>query len=299
MAANPIKDQFIEALRVAMANNAIAGEPEEAAKEFAASKQRADELAAKSDNSIHYKFVPGIKANTGLSEGYTNDLLDIVDFYKNEFGIVPKVDISMNPNRTKELGPGVTGFTNVDQNGLGRHEAVFRYLTKAYEDSADEISRHSAESGLHPKNSNRAQTPVHELGHDLAFTLFNDTMKPGGTKEVYKKALKDIGVDENDYDSVYDAVNNISQYAGLGMSVGMDPKTKKRTFTGPNEQEVLAEAITDYYFNRNKAADLSKAIVSQLKNKNNRRIYNIRQTGGIGEPSDSFVQNLKRYNAIQ
>lgn len=282
---------FIDALKYLFSggSNQEASQPE----------QQQEQINAASGDNV--RFAQG----TDMSENYGNVLSDAVKFYQDEFKMTPRATIFNDP----EALPGdeafyATGTATRFPDKTGQYAIDFRFLTEEDEESDKRMSSESEALGVHPKNSGDiASTPVHELGHALFGTLFpeNDTSSnrkgeysdgkfyPKIADDLYYDALSDLGVkysdnEEDNAASNKEAVkktNEISKYAGS------------------NPAETVAEALVDFYYNRDNAADLSKAIVKRLKSEGS--TYGLRQAGGfdLDSSADNFVKNLRRYRVVQ
>ena len=259
-----------------------AGQQQESAEQ---PEQTKEQIEASSGDNV--KFYDG----TEPSDNYKAMLSDAVKFYQQEFNMTPRVNIANDPEALPD--ENVSGTTSVYPDYAGQYDVNLRYLTKEGEKEEEEISRLGEATGFHPKNSGHVGSiPVHELGHALFGTLFprDDTSSnregeyyegkfyPTIEDDVYYKALEDLKVSE---DKDKEKTEEISGYAY------------------DNPAEAVAESLVDYYYNRDKAAPLSRAIIRRLKSAG--ATYATRQAGGFDlDPSASnFVKNLRRYRAIQ
>ena len=291
-------EEFINTLR-----NLTKSTPEEIA-EFAASPERRGKIEGASGGNIK------VNKNMVPSENYTNALVDAIRFYRNEFGVTPHANIAYDPDwLIEKFGYNIGGVTIPREDSNGNLDVVLRDITK--KDEAEDIQNQEpgAWSHFHPNNSvDIANAPTHELGHVLYYTLFpevdtssnsfartiglRDKLTDGDAKlKILKDALDSIGAtSENDREAAEKA---ISEYAMR------------------NADETIAEALTDYYYNRDDAADLSKAIVGKLKNASS--AYYLKRTGGVdlaphsegtapkfySTQAKNFYKNLRRFSPIQ
>ena len=255
--------------------------------------QQEDVNAYSGDN---VRFAEG----TEVSPNYANTLNDVVDFYRNEFNISPHATIYNEP---QELPGNALGGTISPSDTEGQYHVNLRHAKESDEAEAKEYSEEGSESGFHPKNSSGlANTPVHEFGHAVYSMLFpqeeeeSDTIQPSKQQTHYENswglvddALKDMGLvnrsnddfdDEDYYEKADENILDISRYAIA------------------HPHETVAEALTDYYYNRDNSADLTKAIVNRLKSRG--YMYGLEQEGGVGKPgADNFIKNLRRYRVLQ
>lgn len=276
--------------------------------------QTQQRVVGRSGNNISFD------GNTGLSDNYANALNDIVKFYQSEFKLTPNAKIS-NTSTEKSAPLGITYYYGLDKNGNRR--VGLRNLTAADEATASESALEDSNRGYSAKNPGSiAQVPVHELGHVITDMLFpyqkdtssnsenrNDDYSLNSLRNLYMDSLKDVGVDLTANTSAektakkekaLEKVNEISGYAAAqGKQKFRLKSNNEMALSDPDQYEVIAEALSDYYFNRDKAAPLSKAIVKRLKTKGT--TYGLKRSGGfdLNTNSDNFIKNLRRYNAIQ
>lgn len=279
-------------------------------------------------NAVNARSGGNVKVadDVDLSNNYRNALNDAIGFYQKEFKMTPHADLYNDPVIASQ---GSLGVTKIIPDDTGQHAIDLLHLTKRDERSAKAKDQSDRDRGWGPKNSGDiSHVPVHELGHALFTTLFepdnkateNDAAMKSylDARKIYTDALKDIGVDLSDikklpagtkasHDRVekikskaHDKVKEISGYASsAGENFVAIPPTKSSLRYYDDPHEIVAESLADYYYNRDKAADLSKAIVKRLKRDSS--TYGLRQAGGVGTGSDAnkFVKNLRRYKAIQ
>ena len=241
--------------------------------------------------------------DTELSENYKNTLSDVIKFYKNEFGFTPHADVYSDPS---ELG-SAKAITYLGDTKTGPRMINFERLRPEDEESALREAKWDAEDGWSVKNSGDIKhVPVHEFGHVMADMLFPYSTKTGDNKnlkKLYVDALKDAGFSvEKGGDlnkQANDILNNMSGYAASTGMYYLPAPFKEDGVDIADEHEVVAEALADYYYNRDKATDLSKAIVKRLKKSG--ATYGLRQAGGVDTTGNAknFLENLRRYNVIQ
>lgn len=276
------------------------------------SLNRQNQVVARSGGNI------GFMGDTGLSENYKNALNNAIKFYQGEFKVTPNALIS-DMTDAPVSASGITYLYDVSNDGKRRVE--LRRLKETDEEEALRHAQHDVKSGWSAKNSGDiAHVPVHELGHVLADMFLpynkdtssnsvnrNDEHSWKAMRELYNDALKDVGVDttaktvEEKTAKKRDALNKVREIAGYAAAAGEDEFKlgNKVALSDPDQYEVIAEALSDYYYNRDGAAPLSKAIVKRLKNKG--AMYGIQRTGGVdlNSSSKNFIKNLRRYSAIQ
>lgn len=231
-----------------------------------------DDVTARSGKNI--TMGDNIVPITGVGNKYGKVLKDAIKFYQDEFKVTPRANIIFDPDELGEID--ALGAASPWKNISGQH--IVDLLNLSDEDAAADqnYAKISAETGWHPKGSGTiAHTPVHELGHVLTFQLFPS---------------------EDDVYKLYeDSINDISDWKNV------DERAKKTTeiseYANSSPYETVAEALVDYYHNRENSAQLSKAIVKRLKNKGS--LYGLTQSGGVRTPNETFAQNLRRYQAIQ
>ena len=249
--------------------------------------QPQEKIEAQSGSNV--RFYNG----TDISQNYGNALSDAIRFYQNEFHMTPHANIANDPEALPN--DNITGAATLTPDKTGQYGIDFRYLTEGDEEEGRESSKLGERTKSHPKNSGDiGSVPVHELGHALFGTLFpsddtssnregeysNEKFYSVLADDVYFDALEDIGVKDDDEKAI-EKTKEISGYANA------------------NPSEAVAESLVDYYYNRDNAAPLSKAIVKKLKSKG--ATYSIKQTGGfdLDSSADNFVKNLRRYRVIQ
>jgi hypothetical protein len=118
------------------------------------------------------------------------------------------------------------------------------------------------DNGMHPKNSNPFSSAVHEMGHVILLKMTQ--MESFGycehydeiAKEIVNKAVIDSGLTPN-YENIFDFRKKISLYADHFYKYA----------------ETIAEAMSDVFNNRSKAAVESKAVYKVLME----RLKKIRQ----------------------
>lgn len=252
-------------------------------------EERENEIKAMSGNNIDFN------GYTGLSENYKNALADAIRFYQNEFKITPKSNISRPKSKTFD-DPNVGALVNFyDVDDEERRRTEFRYLRKRDEDTDLAQNDLAQLTEWHPKNAKTlSNNAVHEFGHvltDMLFPEISGTYSNDKTRrenyykysKLYEQALHDVGARDDWSDNTYKKLREISRYAASDF----------------DSVEAIAEALADYYYNRDKAAPLSQALVKRLKAASG--TYGINRTGGINlDPSpENFIKNLRRYSAIQ
>lgn len=243
--------------------------------------------------------------DTELSENYKNALSDVIKFYKNEFGFTPHADVYSDPS---DLGYA-KAVTYLGDTKTGPRMINFERLRPEDEEPALREAQWDAEDGWSVKNSGDIKhVPMHEFGHVVADMLFPYSPTKGenkNLKKLYVDSLKDAGFSvEKGGDlnkQANDILDNMSRYAASTGRYSL-PTPYKSGQSGTriaSEHEVVAEALSDYYYNRDKATDLSKAIVKRLKKSG--ATYGLRQAGGIDTTGkkQNFLENLRRYNVIQ
>lgn len=277
-----ILEQFIQNIR------GITQTSPEELQEMAASQERKKAINARSGDNI--RFYEG----TDPGKEYSDVLADAIKFYQTEFKMTPHATIANDPDAL--WNDNVLGTATTHPDETGQHSINFRHLSDKDVKEGEEVAKIGEAIGFHPKNSGDiGTTPVHELGHALFGTLFppDDTSStrkgeyyegefyPMLADDLYWDALNDIGVGDDDIEKQREKTEEISGYAWT------------------NPAETVAESLTDYYYNRDEAAPLSKAIINRLKSAGS--MYGIKQTGGIDlDPSaTNFIRNLRRYKVIQ
>lgn len=254
-------------------------------------------LNARSGNNV--RFTDGVE----ISENYKNSLADVIKFYQDEFKITPHANVKSNPN---DLGFSTQAVTWLDdRDGTGQREVNFRNLRESDEERATRGAKNDTNRGWSVANSGDiSHVPVHEFGHVVADMLFPRNEKGERNKnlqQLYIDSLKDAGFSvEKGGDlnkQANDILNNMSGYAAATGLHYMPAPFKNDSTNIADEHEVVAEALSDYYYNRDKATDLSKAIVKRIKNKG--AMYGMKKAGGLKNQNESFVQNLRRYRVIQ
>lgn len=242
------------------------------------SPRRQKEISARSGGNIKFDNTnPQENYANRLSPNYATALNNIIKFYQDEFKVTPRATIGSDWDKISNDNTEGLAFSNSDK--TGQYEVQVKGLDAPYERRARGIASDSEKAGWSVKGSggNLDNVPTHELGHVLTFQLFPDNKD---TEKLYKDSLKDLGV-SNDK-AAAEAVSKISNYAKEG-----------------GIHETIAEALTDYYYNRDKSAPLSQAIVRRLKSSGS--TYGLRQSGGVdtNRSADNFFKNLRRYNVIQ
>lgn len=243
--------------------------------------------------------------DTELSENYKNALSDVIKFYKNEFGFTPHADVYSDPSDfTYEKAVTYLGDTKT-----GPRMINFERLRPEDEEPALREAQWDAEGGWSVKNSGDIKhVPLHEFGHVVADMLFPYSTVNGenkNLKKLYVDSLKDAGFSVEKGGDLNKQANDIlDNMSGYAASTGRHflPTPYRFGQRGTNiasEHEVVAEALADYYYNRDKATDLSKAIVKRLKKSG--ATYGLRQAGGVDTTGKkrNFLENLRRYNVIQ
>lgn len=242
-------------------------------------EQRQEELQAQSGDNVTFHN------STNISENYKDVLSDAINFYQSEFKTTPRADIA----HAIFGDDSITGMTNLEPDETGQHPLYLKHLNQQDEEEARETATESEAVNWHPRNigGTLSSTPVHELGHALYATFFplNDTSSNADRKHdidgetLVQEALKDVHATDDDAEEY---MNDVSGYAVVG-----------------GAPETIAESLVDYYYNRDNAADLSKAIVRRLKAKGSMRA--VEQTGGFDTrgTADNFIKNLRRYRVIQ
>lgn len=277
-----IVEQFIQNIR------GLSQKSPEELQEMAASQEHKKAIDARSGDNI--RFYEG----TNPGKEYSDVLSDAIKFYQAEFKMTPHAIIDNSP----ELLPSdnILGATTIFPDIEGQYSINFRHLSGKDAKEGEEVAKIGEVTGSHPKNSGDIRnTPIHELGHALFGTLFppDDTSStrkgeyyegefyPVLADDLYWDALNDIGVEDDDIEKQEEKTREISGYAWT------------------NPAETVAESLVDYYYNRDEAAPLSKAIINRLKSAGS--MYGIKQTGGFDlDPSaTNFMKNLRRYRVIQ
>lgn len=281
-----IVEQFIQNIR------GLSQKSPEELQEMAASQERREAINARSGDNI--RFYDG----TELSDNYKNTLMDAIKFYQDEFKVTPHATIGSDPDYLdRRYGSNVAGTASLlGGDDFGQHEVNLRNLKQSQEEAATLSAQRSTKHEWWPKNSGDiSAVPIHELGHVLFETIFPgvDTSStrqgiyedgefyPVLADDIYFNALGDLGVNDGDTKKAVEKTKEISRYANT------------------NPDETIAEALVDYYYNRNNAADLSKAIINRLKSAGS--MYGIKQTGGfdLDRSARNFIKNLRRYRVIQ
>lgn len=184
--------------------------------------------------------------------------------YRHGAGNAPVSDAINSGMRTLDNDfPGFAGYVNnvdvVEIKGHGKNTVMGFWsasdgqlaLNKNYADmgKANSVVDSAAASGFHPSRGNRSgveAVAIHEAGHALTDAIAQKTGAAGlhaVSENVVKSAYKNSGAKGG----VKAFASSISGYA----------KT--------NYAECVAEAVTDWYCNGNKASSASKAIMSELK----------------------------------
>lgn len=240
--------------------------------EAKASLKTQNDVSARSGNNITMgdRTVP----ITGVGDKYGKVIKDAIKFYQDEFHVTPRANIYSDPD---QFGPNILGAAKPVTDDRGQYDVNLVHLWDADAENGEAIAKSAEQDGHHPKGTGTlAQTPVHELGHVLSFQLFPSK------KDIYKlyvDSLRDIGTDLTSRDETVKNTTKVSKYANA------DP------------YEAIAESLTDYYHNRDKSSPLARAVAKRMKNKG--AMYGLTQSGGIGNPNETFTQNLRRYSAIQ
>lgn len=287
--------------------------------DFQAGKKNQQKIEARSGGNISARSGPA----TPIYDGeHTKALNDITKFYQKEFKVTPRATIYNSPEKLDFLAAGATSIAlnhnaQHDVNLLNTNHINQTPYQKWIEEYMD------GDAGqYHPKNAiGVATTPVHELGHAVALQLFEDTYQDSnkdmkeseengwsfsGTDQgqLVKDSLKDIGIEEMVTSWDVDKNGNYRRTSDSYYSGKAEKEVSKISeYALSDPLETVAEALTDYYYNRNSAAPLSKAIVNRLKRKG--QMYGVNQSGGISltkrrrDATTEFMRNLRRYSAIQ
>lgn len=273
------------------------------------SEQNKNSVRARSGNNI--SFID----STNLSDNYAKALKDAIKFYQGEFKLTPHADISSNIDEESKYGSlGLTYLTPTG--GEGDQTVVdIRYLRPTDEQADLDSEAISVGAGWHPKNSvDLGNTPIHEFGHvisNMVFPLNKDGSENKNLRKLYEDSLADVGIKDEEPDYNYeergylnkfdkDAYEKIKEMSGYAASYGHMMDYGEDIYFPANPQEAVAEALVDYYYNRENATDFAKAVVKRLKS--NSQLYGLKRAGGIdtdAEPgAQNFVRNLRRYSVI-
>ena len=302
--------KFIDDLRALMSMN------EDQLAEVASSPDRRKAIEAVSGGNVN------VGNATYLSDSYKNALTDAIRFYQNEFKVSPHANVrsfvdSFTPDELGDIDPRTRGMTTVNPDRTGQHDIALDDLTSGNEEKAEEETAEASETGWHPKNSiGIANVPVHEFGHAIAGMLFednaNEDRKLSGYSEkndqtkVVKDALRDIGADVSDegieissFGPFKEGLSRHTKKLSKNYDIARDAVKEISDYALTNPAEAIAESLVDYYYNRDNAASLSKAIVNRLKSEGS--MYGIKQTGAVdlAPSADNLLSNLRRYRVIQ
>ena len=115
----------------------------------------------------------------------------------------------------------------------------------------------TVKSKYHPQNSNYQDMGIHEAGHMVL-------------SEIIKKKYKDINVVATDWNNNITSqqiLNKAFQNCKINGRINKIKSIKNiSTYAIQKDaSETIAEAFVDYYVNKNKATNLSKAIVDIMK----------------------------------
>lgn len=257
--------------------------------------RREGQIVARSGGNIQFPY------STGISQNYKDALMNAINFFQKEFKATPRSNIH---NDTTRLHPDSGGATNILKDETGNYNVNFRWLTRGDEAAARQSVEDTTSRGWAPKNSDIQHVPVHELGHALFLTLFpNYDTSSNADDYGHEQAGKKRFSDPIEYDMevmiqksqklVNDALKDMRSRKGW-----QDEAKEISTYATASPQEAIAESLADYYFNRDKAAPLSRAIVKRLKSKGG--MYGINQTGGVNTVrSTNFQDNLRRYSPLK
>ena len=280
-AISPFKGRSAD-MTVALTNAANApSAPAQASQEAVARQQQ---ITNRSGGNINF---PGKSAE--ISDNYKNAFMDAIKFYQGEFNVTPHADIYHDPTLFDEKGGGLT---LIEPNNNGQHDVVLRDMTESDEKRAKKMTP----DGI-------GYVPTHELGHALFNTLFPSYDTSSNSIPEGNSPLQQTSSTGNPQTE-----KNRANTLNLVKDAMKDMKTKKTWFEeaekitdyatkGP--AETIAEALTDYYYHRDEAAPLSKAIVNRLKSKG--ALYGINQTGGVDlAPTQyGFFKNMRKYSPLK
>ena len=245
----------------------------------------------KFDNSLNNMSYDRFTSEHGLSENFANTLKDALGYYQNEFKVTPRATLK---SRWFDLYDGVEGMAFDIPDEEGNFSVNLRNLRDHTEQDAIDTANEAEAEGWWAKGygGNLSGVPTHELGHVLTFQLFPNYDK---VQKLYKDAMKDVGVDwdPKNQKSVLKAASKAKEISGYAAASNAIPPESPWN----DEYETIAEALADYYYNRENSADLTKAIVKRMKSKGS--MYGLEQTGGIANKGETFKQNLRRYNVVQ
>lgn len=220
-----------------------------------------------------------------LSTNKLNAIKDAVKFYQKEFKMTPRADIL---NDWEAHPYEVKGGTADAAYPSGQ-----RYLhlqQTSVLDDEDELysAEEDEEAGWHPKNSAKVYrhfVPVHEFGHAISMQLFDDDTNR------YER-----GSDEY-HGTQYDKMLNLVKTAASDIGVPLKTVGQISEYAMDSPYEAVAEALADYYANRENASPLSLAIVNRLKRHGS--TYGLRQAGGVRKRYETPEETLRRYKVIQ
>ena len=280
-AISPFKGRSAD-MTVALTNAANApSAPAQAPQEAVARQQQ---VTNRSGGNINF---PGKSAN--ISENYKNAFMDAIKFYQGEFKVTPHADIHHDPTQFGEKGGG---YTLIEPNNNGQHDIILRDMAESDEKRAKKMTPEGID-----------YVPTHELGHALFNTLFpsydtsSSAITEGNSPLQSTSSTGRPRVEKNRANTlslVQDAMKD------MGTKNTWVEEAKKITdYATKGPEETIAEALTDYYYHKNEAAPLSKAIVNRLKSKG--ALYGINQTGGVDlSPTQySFFKNMRKYSPLK
>lgn len=280
-AISPFKGRSAN-ITTALVNAANAPSAEPQASPEAVAKQQ--QITNRSGGNINF---PNKSAE--ISDNYKNAFMDAIKFYQGEFKVTPHADIYHDPTRFGEKGGG---YTLIEPNNSGQYDVVLKDITKEDEKRAKKLTPEGID-----------YVPTHELGHALFNTLFpsydtsSNSIPEGNSPLQQTSSTGRPRVERNRANTlnlVHDAMKD------MGTKKPWVEEAKKITdYATKGPEETIAEALTDYYYHKSKAAPLSKAIVNRLKSKG--ALYGINQTGGVdlSPTSYSFFKNLRKYSPLK
>lgn len=263
--------------------------------EFMDAQKRQKDVTAKSRGNVKfdnsYREWDKYNSEHGLSSNFADTLKDAIGYYQKEFKVTPRATIS---SAWEDMPYGVEGMAFDKPNDEGNFAVNLRNLRDHNEEEAIDTASDAESRGWWAKGygGNLSGVPTHELGHVLTFQLFPNYES---VAKLYKDSLKDMGIDydPNNRRDVLKAAKKAKEISGYAAASNVRPPYAPWN----DEYETIAEALADYYYNRDNAADFSKAIVKRMKSKG--ATYGLEQVGGIGGKNETFKQNLRRYNVLQ